>query len=149
MMYLDENGNERITPAGAGKTRDNQHPPPARQDHPRRCGENFATCVASCFFAGSPPQVRGKLQAIVDALPQIRITPAGAGKTRCWKPNLTATQDHPRRCGENATALYSCLWLTGSPPQVRGKLAVHLQCRLSVRITPAGAGKTCGDWSMI
>ena len=86
MMYLDENGNERITPAGAGKTRDNQHPPPARQDHPRRCGENFATCVASCFFAGSPPQVRGKLQAIVDALPQIRITPAGAGKTPSRTP---------------------------------------------------------------
>ena len=51
----------RITPAGAGKTccsSSNQTP---LQDHPRRCGENFAGCVnrLNCFG----------------------ITPAGAGKT--------------------------------------------------------------------
>ena len=142
MMYLDENGNERITPAGAGKTRDNQHPPPARQDHPRRCGENFATCVASCFFAGSPPQVRGKLQAIVDALPQIRITPAGAGKTRLQQRAQCQRRDHPRRCGENSA--WGCIEYAhpGSPPQVRGKLPSSIASSILYRITPAGAGKT-------
>ena len=139
----------RITPAGAGKTILVQRKLFQLGDHPRRCGENAMLEAELDGNTGSPPQVRGKQSWYSVNSFSLGITPAGAGKTRCWKPNLTATQDHPRRCGENATALYSCLWLTGSPPQVRGKLAVPLQCRLSVRITPAGAGKTCGDWSMI
>ena len=32
--------------------------------------------------------------------------------------------------------------MTGSPPQVRGKLHVHSLQLISLRITPAGAGKT-------
>ena len=45
--------------------------------------------------------MRGKLQAIVDALPQIRITPADAGKTHRHLCKHALEQDHPRGCGEN------------------------------------------------
>ena len=50
---------------------------------------------------GSPPQVRGKPPVIADALPTLRITPAGAGKTHAVGFPSASTADHPRRCGEN------------------------------------------------
>ena len=92
-----------------------------RVDHPRRCGENLFMMVGKTREAGSPPQVRGKLQAIVDALPQIRITPAGAGKTRGLRVPEIRLQDHPRRCGENLRRILGIHGRAGSPPQVRGK----------------------------
>ena len=55
-------------------------------------------------------------------VPELGITPAGAGKTRQAQPSCLPRRDHPRRCGENVAALISILLL--------------------VRITPAGAGKT-------
>ena len=143
MMYLDENGNERITPAGAGKTRDNQHPPPARQDHPRRCGENSEpytvilsplritpagagkTVQTSLFRParrGSPPQVRGKPVCNSERNVNAGITPAGAGKTLHGGASSMRTRDHPRRCGENFRPPLQAPSCIGSPPQVRGKL---------------------------
>ena len=92
---------EGITPAGAGKTRDNQHPPPARQDHPRRCGENGCGPVRLPRRMGSPPQVRGKPMQNTLRNAAIRITPAGAGKTLPAAQTPFQFRDHPRRCGEN------------------------------------------------
>ena len=54
-----------------------------------------------------------------------------------------AAKDHPRRCGENATKIHICLHPQGSPPQVRGKLGQNANGVPLIRITPAGAGKTC------
>ena len=51
-------------------------------------------------------------------------------------------QDHPRRCGENKEAQAIKVLCTGSPPQVRGKPAVGIDSIYTLRITPAGAGKT-------
>ena len=71
-----------------------------------------------------------------------RITPADAGKTEQVVRCKDCLQDHPRGCGENESAKRFKRWVTGSPPQVRGKrLAVRI-AHLSARITPAGAGKT-------
>ena len=50
----------RITPAGAGKTGRHRDFYSARQDHPRRCGENLSAPMLSMVKSGSPPQVRGK-----------------------------------------------------------------------------------------
>ena len=70
-----------ITPAGAGKT-DSLHLRNSRlQDHPRRCGENTALACFGSFFAGSPPQVRGKRLFSKPFEAEAGITPAGAGKT--------------------------------------------------------------------
>ena len=72
-----------ITPAGAGKTIEGRRQNIYVQDHPRRCGENPLRRSAPRRARGSPPQVRGK-PADMAASPQVtRITPAGAGKTRC------------------------------------------------------------------
>ena len=70
-----------ITPAGAGKT---------RQDDELREKE-----------IGSPPQVRGKLQAAFKRICGGGITPAGAGKTYRSYDFRQCAEDHPRRCGEN------------------------------------------------
>ena len=115
-------GHTRITPAGAGKTVQPYQPVGGFWDHPRRCGENFASIIRGTPFAGSPPQVRGKPSVSPHFVLVYRITPAGAGKTR------HDTDFCPQR--------------RGSPPQVRGKLSARPQCCLLQRITPAGAGKT-------
>ena len=70
-----------ITPAGAGKTVLFVGLSVARQDHPRRCGENVCVTFPIIYSLGSPPQVRGKPQCRVERHGFIGITPAGAGKT--------------------------------------------------------------------
>ena len=113
----------RITPAGAGKTRQQKTAPPAGQDHPRRCGENEAADDVLHRMQGSPPQVRGKLYVAFLAHYKSRITPAGAGKTANNSTQNINHEDHPRRCGENEIPQPVYTIKPGSPPQVRGKPA--------------------------
>ena len=74
-------GCTRITPAGAGKTVLVVAPGGAYRDHPRRCGENRRRERGEGVYLGSPPQVRGKRDAVLLFSRSDRITPAGAGKT--------------------------------------------------------------------
>ena len=94
---------------------------------------------------GSPPQVRGKLVPTPDTQLEKRITPAGAGKTFRLSPAKIAAEDHPRRCGENIHISADFFAHIGSPPQVRGKLALIANLPQIIGITPAGAGKTLGS----
>ena len=73
---------------------------------------------------------------------QVRITPAGAGKTAVVTLARQSKWDHPRRCGENRDGPAGICLNIGSPPQVRGKQIVFAPAAGSGRITPAGAGKT-------
>ncbi len=91
---------------------------------------------------GSPPQVRGKQVYYGSVIADMRITPAGAGKTDKQRQRFDDFEDHPRRCGENSCNSSIITGKLGSPPQVRGKQS-RQTFRLSAhRITPAGAGKT-------
>ena len=113
---------ERITPAGAGKTGTTTMMTKLPRDHPRRCGENKDLSPNIGRGRGSPPQVRGKPRIFQRVRADSRITPAGAGKTKTRSAKLRQQ--------------------IGSPPQVRGKrLCPTCNWRLA-RITPAGAGKT-------
>ena len=132
----------RITPAGAGKTSLYHLFLSCQPDHPRRCGENCFSLLRSTCISGSPPQVRGKLSNSGMALGLCRITPAGAGKTRCDSDRAISTRDHPRRCGENLPIPDKRLGTLGSPPQVRGKPSSGALADAAGGITPAGAGKT-------
>ena len=112
----------RITHAGARKTV-SVYPSAARaSDHPRRCGENLIQPFNRRNAMGSPPQVRGKLRTGDYSYVAVRITPAGAGKTRTLTGSGIIRQDHPRRCGENWGFGFRFGRCLGSPPQVRGKL---------------------------
>ena len=139
---------KRITPAGAGKTV--RKPPAVRErwDHPRRCGENRSRKRRLTAHIGSPPQVRGKPSGGGADDRTVRITPAGAGKTRVCKRTYGSYRDHPRRCGENCLKPVVCAGVWGSPPQVRGKLPPRAENKGFDRITPAGAGKTSTKYDM-
>ena len=132
----------RITPAGAGKTRRCYAIRTKKQDHPRRCGENFVPRPTDAHIRGSPPQVRGKRFSRLRKTSRHGITPAGAGKTSMKPCCIQGSQDHPRRCGENCFRVHPANSCTGSPPQVRGKLRVCRHPTQAEGITPAGAGKT-------
>ena len=73
---------KRITPAGAGKTAFYGSYNPQHEDHPRRCGENSVLFPRPSLRGGSPPQVRGKQESAKAFVRMLRITPAGAGKTK-------------------------------------------------------------------
>ena len=112
----------RITPAPAGKTKDEQIKNFRSMDHPRTCGENALMMRAGCSTKGSPPHLRGKLVRIENAIPPIRITPAPAGKTIYITIYLFLAEDHPRTCGENVEKGQFVALVEGSPPHLRGKL---------------------------
>ena len=73
----------------------------------------------------------------------IRITPADAGKTVLIACEESQAVDHPRGCGENQRERFYRAAEQGSPPRMRGKLAVSGFFVASDGITPADAGKTC------
>ena len=131
-----------ITPADAGKTIRVDSYFLCYKDHPRGCGENLWATTTPTVRTGSPPRMRGKPSRLAVPRFGIRITPAGAGKTRTENCRICKEQDHPRRCGENFGSTACRRGSVGSPPQVRGKLASGAARRRRPGITPAGAGKT-------
>ena len=86
--------------------------------------------------------MRGKPYAGATLATSIRITPADAGKTLCRSLSPAEQKDHPRGCGENSTKRRPPLRCRGSPPRMRGKLAIRERTANRHRITPADAGKT-------
>ena len=140
--HTADNGNQRITPAGAGKTIYPFTTCINFRDHPRGCGENRQRKTFRSCPAGSPPRMRGKLQAGIDLLIALGITPADAGKTPESLFSMVRLQDHPRGCGENSAAKHLTSAGTGSPPRMRGKLQKNEYGDDILGITPADAGKT-------
>ena len=74
-----------------------------------------------------------------------RIIPAGAGKRSSGRRRLAVCRDHPRGCGEKPPRMPPRPPRPGSSPRVRGKAPKSPSCRRSVRIIPAGAGKSALD----
>ena len=111
------------------------------QDHPRIRGENWAAAMSTELPEGSPPHTRGKCLCLHHPRHKRGITPAYAGKihshicygTECW--------DHPRIRGENISISSLPRLSKGSPPHTRGKCYCCPSMRITVRITPAYAGK--------
>ena len=113
-----------ITPACAGKTPSLRHFHRLAADHPRVCGENTGVPQIASSSNGSPPRVRGKPEALQTTPGELRITPACAGKTPVARPWRCRHKDHPRVCGENCGCKPAQYLTAGSPPRVRGKLAL-------------------------
>ena len=131
-----------ITPAHAGKTLCIEFCEHDYRDHPRACGENLQRlCKASCAL-GSPPRMRGKLNANFGYGDYHGITPAHAGKTTPSGDPYCLSLDHPRACGENPIFGAFFSRHRGSPPRMRGKHRGGRGLRRDDGITPAHAGKT-------
>ena len=111
----------RITPAYAGKSGLKGKPLLAREDHPRLCGEKFRHARWNASGRGSPPPMRGKATIRPTGFKLMRITPAYAGKSFCFRFTLLYFTDHPRLCGEKANRWSCTARSLGSPPPMRGK----------------------------
>ena len=75
----------------------------------------------------------------------VRITPAHAGKRVIDIRIEGFWEDHPRTRGEKAVIQFVIELVIGSPPHTRGKVRKFLLILLSLRITPAHAGKSRAD----
>ena len=75
-----------ITPAYAGKRKEQYGKKIFQKDHPRVCGEKFTLSFRVDTRPGSPPRMRGKVSFIVATTTLLGITPAYAGK-RARKEN--------------------------------------------------------------
>ena len=113
---------EGLILACAGKTYRRADPSPFRRAHPRVCGENRRARWDAGIAWGSSPRVRGKQAR--EGYPFLfdGLIPACAGKTRTAPSTASASEAHPRVCGENRPLLAPYVPLGGSSPRVRGKL---------------------------
>ena len=138
-------GNERITPACAGKSYGKSKALNRARDHPRLRGEKSERPRRNQLARGSPPLARGKDTSSNGYVQHTRITPACAGKS--WSlPELAGlVRDHPRLRGEKMTTLHLYLRWSGSPPLARGKGRVGVKGDFRRGITPACAGKSSVD----
>ena len=91
----------RLIPAHAGKTACPDFGTFLRPAHPRSRGENFDRPRENRRLRGSSPLTRGKLHALMPVLPQVRLIPAHAGKTRAPGAPHPVEGAHPRSRGEN------------------------------------------------
>ena len=114
-------GENRITPAHAGKTCVFAWMLSEQADHPRACGENPMSKQSRFANSGSPPRMRGKPSHNLRIARVRRITPAHAGKTWASRTGHGNESDHPRACGENVRRGRDTTSLGGSPPRMRGK----------------------------
>ena len=135
----------RITPAYAGKSGRVCGLKICRRDHPRLCGEKFNRISKQSGNPGSPPPMRGKGWCTNQANSYTGITPAYAGKSLLVNCFCVSLKDHPRLCGEKIFQKPSGFLRHGSPPPMRGKGGAKKYCNRYHRITPAYAGKSCGE----
>ena len=132
----------RITPAHAGNTRPRRDSWRTGQDHPRTCGEYSFNSTSRLVMLGSPPHMRGILEAPHMFDGGNRITPAHAGNTSPTARRFTGFWDHPRTCGEYSARRPHTAHLRGSPPHMRGIRTISHYGSIKNRITPAHAGNT-------
>ena len=129
-------------PAYAGKSRGPRKGSRCRQDHPRVCGEKEMLAQAGAIWVGSPPRMRGKVWPMSTPLSPVRITPAYAGKRTPYIPMSSTPRDHPRTCGEKIEYTGIHRVVLGSPPHMRGKVALLGEGQVKLGITLAYARKS-------
>ena len=104
------------------------------------CGEQPSPMMMPDSRPGSPPRVRGTVTSSGPCSPTQGITPACAGNRYAFCCRSIHRRDHPRVCGEQIKGRFEEREKEGSPPRVRGTVALgDYYCRRH-RITPACAG---------
>ena len=132
----------RFIPAGAGNTPINKLSVILLSVHPRRRGEHESNQGGDWIPAGSSPQARGTRTVAIDARPQLRFIPAGAGNTSGRDQQHEGKTVHPRRRGEHWSIVRYRSVFHGSSPQARGTRRIFDTQDCGARFIPAGAGNT-------
>ena len=101
-----------------------------RQQHilgitPACAGKSRAPIGVQVPVQDPPPRVRGKVTVGWVPFSLFRITPACAGKRGPTGAGRAPARDHPRVCGEKVTGTDADDADVGSPPRVRGKVAIY------------------------
>ena len=105
-------------------------------------GEEMLGNIIARIFSGLPPRGRGRVLLRFPFLGRIRITPAWAGKSvKSWIPTVSGG-DYPRVGGEEAYDTAAFFGSSGLPPRGRGRVGGRMMERVTLRITPAWAGKS-------
>ena len=112
------------------------------RDHLRVCGEHSASAVSVSAAQGSSPRMRGAPRAVHARAGRAGIIPAYAGSTAPSTLSLFWSRDHPRVCGEHATAKCTSCSRPGSSPRMRGAPRHAPVASDAVGIIPAYAGST-------
>jgi len=142
----------RITPAYAGNSPWLRLPTSGGGDHPRVCGEQLFPPLCLCDLPGSPPRMRGTGAFNWQLGHKRRITPAYAGNSNPKTRLARNSPDHPRVCGEQSSPMSFSLYVTGSPPRMRGTESICSKSFVCTGITPAYAGnryfrtRLCAVW---
>ena len=131
-----------ITPAYAGKSPTHIPGENKLKDHPRVCGEKLYRRCSESLYRGSPPRMRGKVNAYTVDVSGGGITPAYAGKSGVKLYYTEPVRDHPRVCGEKSGLFELHTPAEGSPPRMRGKDFEGSKKAGLKGITPAYAGKS-------
>ena len=105
LVHALGDGGVGIIPAGAGRSGRVAADGLGDGDHPRGCGEKAPAYSPGLPCAGSSPRVRGKGSSSVRVSEMFRIIPAGAGKSGLLVLPCRSLRDHPRGCGEKASAM--------------------------------------------
>ena len=134
--------NRGIIPAYAGNTSSTQSKAQPARDHPRVCGEHYASRSNHLQPMGSSPRMRGTLCVIVATPYFAGIIPAYAGNTSCTMMIIPLPWDHPRVCGEHNMFSQPIPYEKGSSPRMRGTPVPPAISNSSAGIIPAYAGNT-------
>ena len=139
----------RFTPAYAGKISSRVNSLYMRRVHPRIRGEDRRYLTALDKSRGSPPHTRGRFHEINPHGDFIRFTPAYAGKISSRVNSLYMRRVHPRIRGEDSSSTVSASSAIGSPPHTRGRSVLFMPSSISLRFTPAYAGKISASSAVI
>ena len=71
--------------------------------------------------------MRGKVIGAVRVKVADEITPAYAGKSVAVVAEIKSFENPPRVCGEKTSCPVTSSMMSGSPPQVRGKVVLFFQ----------------------
>ena len=133
----------RITPAPAGRSPKDEAVRFVSRDHPRACGEKFIARADSSSLLGSPPRLRGEVDATKQIPSLCRITPAPAGRSHSCEHPLNVFKDHPRACGEKFLTKRSAPPFSGSPPRLRGEAGAITGALFGGEDHPRACGEKC------
>ena len=134
--------NGGLTPAYAGSTSVDYDFMTTTEAHPRICGEHSSSSTKLLNIEGSPPHMRGALFLFFFWFMGLGLTPAYAGSTFATEYMYNPAGAHPRICGEHIAGNEMLAAGQGSPPHMRGALAIHIITPLCKGLTPAYAGST-------
>ncbi len=93
------------------------------------------------LIRGSPPHLRGTQEWVGRATVSARITPAPAGNTTRPGMALSASEDHPRTCGEHGARACKKRSFVGITPAPAGNTILISSMNLLAEDHP----RTCGE----